>query len=139
LDGPLDQMITAFAKDPRPEDLHLETSVKMKLSLSFSCCSDTSLLCHCGPGSRRNQRCQPSSTLLVMHIEQIIELSPKLTSHIPEKWYPWMGCLEDQSSNLTDGQHFYQETKAFLLAPQQRCIQCSKCQWPVYTAIGIIS
>uniref|UniRef100_A0A0A9AB94 Uncharacterized protein n=1 Tax=Arundo donax TaxID=35708 RepID=A0A0A9AB94_ARUDO len=44
-----------------------------------------------------------------------------------------MACLEDRSSNLTDGQHFYQETKVFLLTPQRRCIQCSKCQWLVYT------
>ncbi|BAS73288.1 Os01g0630000 [Oryza sativa Japonica Group] len=58
-----------------------------------------------------------------------------LISIIPEKLYPWMACPEDQSSNLIDGQHFYQEIKAFLSAPQQRCIQCSKCQWLVYTAI----
>jgi hypothetical protein len=59
--------------------------------------------------------------------------SPEFST-IPEKLYPSKVFLEDQSLSLTDGQHFYQETKAFLSALQQKCTQYSKCQWQVYTA-----
>jgi hypothetical protein len=59
--------------------------------------------------------------------------SPEFSA-IPEKLCPRKVFLEDQSLSLTDGQHFYQETKASLSAPPQKCTQCSKCQWQVYTA-----
>jgi hypothetical protein len=131
-------MLTTFAKDPRPTDLHLETSVKMRLAF-FLMLLRYLLALSLRTWEQKKLMMSAFSALLAMHIEQTIKVFPKLTCHIPEKWYPWMVCLEDQSSNLTDGQHFYQETKAFLIAPQRRCIQCSKCQWLAYTAIRITS